>query len=226
MIADPHCPNAMGVGWAEAPSRYANQMTWRFVPRRQPFVESVEVARESGKSERKLRAAAEVKRRRMAQRASRAPDGSRPNGRNDGAALLCAVLKRTQFRPPQCGRPLAETPKALERDEAGALRRPAKRLSELIEETLGREKKKGQVFLASFAAGSALLDHAYRGAHSYHLGAGPDETADPILIRLLLGDGFRRIKRISPPETGPCWRSGMDSNFPVPRMEGPEFVPV
>src|SRR6202035_720547 len=32
MIADPHCPNAMGVGWAEGPVAVANQMTWRFIP--------------------------------------------------------------------------------------------------------------------------------------------------------------------------------------------------
>src|ERR1700681_3428802 len=32
MIADPHCPNAIGVGWAEGPVAVANQMTWRFVP--------------------------------------------------------------------------------------------------------------------------------------------------------------------------------------------------
>src|ERR1700688_3540550 len=33
MIADPHCPNAMGVGWAEGPVAVANQMAWRFIPR-------------------------------------------------------------------------------------------------------------------------------------------------------------------------------------------------
>ena len=32
MIADPHCPNAMGVGWAEGPVAVANQVTRRFVP--------------------------------------------------------------------------------------------------------------------------------------------------------------------------------------------------
>src|SRR5437660_11653897 len=32
MIADPYCPNAMGVGWSEGPVAVANQMTWRFVP--------------------------------------------------------------------------------------------------------------------------------------------------------------------------------------------------
>src|ERR1700731_571590 len=32
MIADPHCPNAMGVGWAEGLVAVANQMTWRFIP--------------------------------------------------------------------------------------------------------------------------------------------------------------------------------------------------
>src|ERR1700688_2272533 len=34
MIADPHCTNAMGVGWAEGSVAVANQMTWRFVPRK------------------------------------------------------------------------------------------------------------------------------------------------------------------------------------------------
>src|SRR5882672_9115655 len=32
MIADPHSPNAMGVGWAEGPVAVANQVTRRFVP--------------------------------------------------------------------------------------------------------------------------------------------------------------------------------------------------
>ena len=32
MIADPHCPNAAGVGWAERAVTVAKQMTWRFVP--------------------------------------------------------------------------------------------------------------------------------------------------------------------------------------------------
>ena len=32
MITDPHCPNAMGVGWAEGPVAIANQVTRRFVP--------------------------------------------------------------------------------------------------------------------------------------------------------------------------------------------------
>src|SRR3984957_21315684 len=32
MIADPHCPNAMSVGWAEGPVAVANQVTRRFVP--------------------------------------------------------------------------------------------------------------------------------------------------------------------------------------------------
>src|ERR1700736_4974083 len=32
MIADPHCPKAMGVGCAEGPIAVANQMTWRFIP--------------------------------------------------------------------------------------------------------------------------------------------------------------------------------------------------
>src|SRR6202051_3315491 len=34
MIADPHCTNAMGVGWAEDTVAVANQMIWRFVPRK------------------------------------------------------------------------------------------------------------------------------------------------------------------------------------------------
>ena len=34
MIADPHCPNAMGVRWAEGPVTVAKQVTWRFVPRK------------------------------------------------------------------------------------------------------------------------------------------------------------------------------------------------
>jgi len=34
MIADPHCPIAMGVGWAEGPVTFAKQVTWRFVPRK------------------------------------------------------------------------------------------------------------------------------------------------------------------------------------------------
>ena len=34
MVADPHCPNAMGVGWAEGPVAVANQVTGRFVPRK------------------------------------------------------------------------------------------------------------------------------------------------------------------------------------------------
>jgi len=32
MIANPHCSNAMGVGWAEGPDAVANQMAWRLVP--------------------------------------------------------------------------------------------------------------------------------------------------------------------------------------------------
>ena len=32
MITDPHCPNAMGVGWAEGPVAVANQVMRRFVP--------------------------------------------------------------------------------------------------------------------------------------------------------------------------------------------------
>src|SRR5258708_12335623 len=32
MIADPHCPNAMGIGWAEGPVAVANQVMRRFVP--------------------------------------------------------------------------------------------------------------------------------------------------------------------------------------------------
>src|SRR5712691_6941032 len=31
MIADPHCPNAMGVGWAEGSITVTKQVTWRFV---------------------------------------------------------------------------------------------------------------------------------------------------------------------------------------------------
>ncbi len=34
MIADPDCTNAMGVGWAEDTVAVANQMIWRFVPRK------------------------------------------------------------------------------------------------------------------------------------------------------------------------------------------------
>src|ERR1700731_3887315 len=34
MIADTHCPNAMGVGWAEGPVAVAKQVTWPFVPRK------------------------------------------------------------------------------------------------------------------------------------------------------------------------------------------------
>ena len=32
LITDPHCPNAMGVGWAEGPVAVANQVTRRFIP--------------------------------------------------------------------------------------------------------------------------------------------------------------------------------------------------
>jgi hypothetical protein len=32
MIADPHCPNAMGVGWTECSVAVTNQVTRRFVP--------------------------------------------------------------------------------------------------------------------------------------------------------------------------------------------------
>src|SRR6202040_630718 len=32
MITDPHCPNAMCVGWAERPVAVANQVTRRFIP--------------------------------------------------------------------------------------------------------------------------------------------------------------------------------------------------
>ena len=34
MIADPHCPNAMGVGWTECSVMVAHQVTWCFVPRK------------------------------------------------------------------------------------------------------------------------------------------------------------------------------------------------
>ncbi len=33
MIADPHCTNAMGVGWAEDTVAVANQMIWLCLPR-------------------------------------------------------------------------------------------------------------------------------------------------------------------------------------------------
>src|SRR5271170_382606 len=32
MIADPHGPNAAGIGWAEGAITVTKQMTWRFVP--------------------------------------------------------------------------------------------------------------------------------------------------------------------------------------------------
>src|SRR6202043_4292263 len=32
MVADPHCPNAMGVGWAEGPVTVTNQVMRRFIP--------------------------------------------------------------------------------------------------------------------------------------------------------------------------------------------------
>src|SRR5215469_14385987 len=32
MVADPHCPNATGVGWAEGPVTVTKQMTRRFIP--------------------------------------------------------------------------------------------------------------------------------------------------------------------------------------------------
>jgi len=34
VIPDPHCPNAMGVGWTECSVTIAKQMTWRFVSRK------------------------------------------------------------------------------------------------------------------------------------------------------------------------------------------------
>jgi hypothetical protein len=34
MIADPHCPNAMGVGWAECSVTVTKQVMRRFVPRK------------------------------------------------------------------------------------------------------------------------------------------------------------------------------------------------
>ena len=33
MIADTHCANAMGVGWAEGSVAVADEMKWRFIPR-------------------------------------------------------------------------------------------------------------------------------------------------------------------------------------------------